>query len=133
MKRRNLRFLERAQKSPAFMEDCKASCKFLPVRSHVSGASIQPAGLSRARTARSSYMIGMTIPASLNSICCGFGTIVCWYARELSVVQRMILQPGRFGPNALIAHKTHTLAASLGKQERMCMGKVLNPGFDVTS
>src|SRR5438477_3909106 len=55
---RNFSPRDRAQKSPAPMDDTRAACKFQFVFCHECGTSIQPRGLSIAITERSSYRIG---------------------------------------------------------------------------
>src|SRR6266704_2710078 len=56
-KRRNFSPRERAQKSPAAIEETRAACKLRWVFCHENGTSIQPRGLSMASTERSSKRI----------------------------------------------------------------------------
>ena len=51
---KNLNPLDRAQKSPAAIDDTSAACKFRSVFCHENGTSIHPRGLSIAITDRSS-------------------------------------------------------------------------------
>ena len=71
--RRYFRFRARAQKSRASIEEAIANGRFRLVLSQLYGTSIQPAGLSMAITARSSYKIGMCVPSE-SSMFCGLGT-----------------------------------------------------------